>query len=120
MPKTEETTNFLSKFNPMTWIAKIDIAAIESWVVDHVKPISAETLGWIGVLLVHGSTLPIYFTLFTGVNDQPPPIDMTMLIWLGLTALFAQAAVLGNRAMLITIALGFIIQSFLMALIFFR
>ncbi len=118
MPKFSDFSE--SKLNPMYWLRQIDIAKIEKWVIDHVKPISAETLGWIGVLLVHGSTLPLYFALATGVSDQPPPIDMTMLIWLGLTALFAQAAVLGNRAMLITIALGFIVQSFLMATIFFR
>jgi hypothetical protein len=49
-----------------------------------------------------------------------PPMDMVLLIWAGLTAIFVQAAVINNRLILITISLGFMIQSVLMALIFFK
>jgi hypothetical protein len=43
-----------------------------------------------------------------------------LLTWAGLTALFAQACVQRNMLQIITISVGFILQSSLMALIFFR
>jgi hypothetical protein len=45
---------------------------------------------------------------------------MVLLTWAGLAAIFVQAAVINNRLILITISLGFMIQSVLMALIFFK
>jgi len=45
---------------------------------------------------------------------------MVLLLSSGLAALFVQAAVLNNRVQLITISVGFMVQSLLMALIFFR
>jgi len=98
--------------------AFFSVDRIQKWVVDIVAPISAETLNWIGVILIHASTLPMLFAVFTGLSDRMPPIDMVLLIWGGLLALFAQAAVLNNRVQLITISLGFALQAILMALIF--
>ena len=98
----------------------ININNIQKCIVDIVAPISAETLNWIGVVLIHASTIPILLAVFTGLSDRMPPIDMVLLVWGGLLALFAQAAVLNNRVQLITISLGFVIQSMLMAVIFFR
>lgn len=98
--------------------AVFSVDRIQKWVVDIVAPISAETLNWIGVILIHASTLPMLFAVFTGLSDRMPPIDMVLLIWGGLLALFAQAAVLNNRVQLITISLGFALQAILMALIF--
>jgi hypothetical protein len=45
---------------------------------------------------------------------------MVLLLWAGLVALFMQAAVLNNRLQIVTISVGFMLQSVLMALIFFR
>lgn len=104
-------SNFWQKFN---------VDAIQKWVVDHVAPISAETLNWIGVIFIHASTIPSLLAVMAGLSDRMPPIDMVMLVWGGLIALFVQAAVLNNRIQLITISLGFMIQSILLALIFFR
>jgi hypothetical protein len=49
-----------------------------------------------------------------------PSVDMVLLTWSGLVALFAQACVQRNFLNIITIALGFIIQASLMVLIFFK
>lgn len=98
----------------------VDINRIQRWVVDIIAPISAETLSWIGIVLIHASTLPMLFAVFTGLSDRMPPIDMVILMWGGLLALFAQAAVLNNRIQLITISLGFVLQAFILALIFFK
>jgi hypothetical protein len=47
-------------------------------------------------------------------------VDLVLLVWAGLTALFAQATVQRNFLQIITITIGFIVQSSLMALIFFK
>ena len=99
---------------------KFSVDAVQKWVVDHVAPISAETLNWIGVIFIHASTIPSLLAVMAGLTDRMPPIDMVLLIWGGLIALFVQAAVLNNRVQLFTISAGFMIQSVLLALIFFR
>ena len=98
----------------------LDINKVQKWVVDIIAPISAETLNWIGVILIHASTIPALLAVFTGLSDRMPPIDMVLLIWGGLIAMFVQAAVLNNRVQMFTISAGFMIQSILMALIFFK
>jgi hypothetical protein len=45
---------------------------------------------------------------------------MVLLTWLGLACLFMQAAVQKNMLQIITISGGFMLQSVLMALIFFK
>ena len=36
--------------------AIFDVNRIQQWVVDIIAPISAETLNWIGIVLIHAST----------------------------------------------------------------
>jgi hypothetical protein len=45
---------------------------------------------------------------------------MVLLTWMGLACLFMQAAVQRNMLQIITISAGFMVQSVLMALIFFK
>ena len=97
-----------------------NVNRVQQWVVEIVAPISAETLNWIGVILIHASTIPMLLAVLTGLSDRMPPIDMVLLIWGGLIALFVQAAVLNNRVQMFTISAGFMIQSILMAMIFFK
>lgn len=96
---------------------------IKKW-MDHVStvlaPISAETFAWIAVLLLHSSTIPTLLAVLTGLSDRMPTVDMVLLVWAGLLALFAQAAVQKNMLQIVTISLGFVIQCILMALIFFK
>jgi hypothetical protein len=100
--------------------ALVDVDRIQKAIVDTVAPISAETLNWIGVILIHASTVPMLLAVFTGLSDRMPPIDMVILVWGGLVAMFVQAAVINNRIQMFTISAGFMIQSILMALIFFK
>lgn len=102
------------------WWQNIDVNRVVRWATRVVAPISAETLGWLGVVLVHASTVPSLLAVLTGLSDRMPAMDMVLLLWSGLAALFVQAAVLNNRVQLITISVGFMVQSVLMALIFFR
>lgn len=99
---------------------RFDAQKIVNRVAELVAPISAETLQLIGVILIHASIIPTLLALLTGLSDRTPPLDMVLLLWAGLTALFVQAAVINNRLILLTIALGFIAQSAIMALVFFK
>lgn len=96
-----------------------NVDTVQKWIVDHVGPISAETLNWIGVIFIHAATIPSLLAVWTGLSDRMPPLDMVLLIWGGLVALFIQSIVLNNRVQMVTISVGFMVQSVLLALIFF-
>lgn len=98
----------------------LDVKKILDWLQAYMAPISAETLGWLAVVLIHSATIPTLLAVLTGLSDRMPTVDLVLLTWAGLTALFAQACVQRNFLQIVTIAGGFILQSSLMALIFFR
>lgn len=97
-----------------------DIKVIVEWLRAHIAPISAETLGWLSVIFLHAATVPTLIAILTGLSDRMPPVDLVLLVWAGLMALFAQAAVQRNLLIMITVTLGFVLQAGLMALIFFK
>jgi len=98
----------VNKFNPMPWIR------------EHVANISATSLHVISVVLLHSSTLPTLLTLMFGLSDKTPILDMVLLLWAALFAMFAQALIQKNQLIVMLITVGFMIQSVIMALIFFR
>ena len=97
-----------------------DIKSVKDFVQNKFSHISAETLGWMAVLILHASTIPSLLAVMSGLTDRLPRVDLVLLVWAGLTLLFAKAAVQRDMLNLVTIGLGFIIQSTLMALIFFK
>lgn len=101
-------------------VKDFDVKKLLDWLQAHMVPLSAETLGWLAVILIHSATIPTLLAVLTGLSDRMPTVDLVLLVWAGLTALFAQACVQRNMLQIITIAVGFILQSSLMALIFFR
>jgi hypothetical protein len=101
-------------------MANFDVKKIQAWLQEHIAPISAETLGWLAVILIHSATVPTLLAVLTGLSDRMPTVDLVLLTWAGLTALFAQACVQKNFLQIVTIATGFIVQASLMALIFFK
>ena len=104
----------------MMRIKNLDVKKMLDWLQAHVAPVSAETLGWLAVILIHAATLPTLLAVLAGLSDRMPSVDLVLLVWAGLSALFAQACVNRNMLQIITISVGFILQSSLMALIFFR
>jgi hypothetical protein len=85
-----------------------------------ITKISTETIGWIGILLLHGATLPTMLGLMFGMTDKPPSIDMVLIVWAALGMFFIKAIIQRDILNLITIGLGFIMQATLMALVFFK
>jgi hypothetical protein len=56
----------------------------------------------------------------SGLSDTAPSVDLVLMVWTALTLLFVKAAVQKDMLNLVTIALGFIVQAVMMALIFFK
>jgi hypothetical protein len=90
------------------------------WLAQSFHTVSAETLGWMAVILIHGATIPTLLALLTGLSDQTPSVDLVMLMWGGLLLMFGRAVVLRDTLNIVTIGIGFIIQAMIMALILFK
>jgi hypothetical protein len=90
------------------------------WLEQHLPKVSAETLEWLAVILIHCATVPTLLALMTGLSDNVPNLDIVLFMWAGLVLLFLRAVVLRNLLNIITIGLGFIAQAVIMAMILFR
>ena len=103
---------------------KIDFDEIRAHVTEffvaHFSAISADTLGWLAAICLHAATIPTLLALLTGLTDNTPSVDIVMFMWLGLVLLFGRAVILRDLLNIVTIALGFVIQAVLMALILFQ
>lgn len=115
------STYFLQRHvKGLTIMERLNIEKIILVLQSYIAPVSSATLSWLAVILFHSATIPTLISVLTGISDKMPTVDMVLLTWAGLTALFAQAVVQRNFINIVTICLGFIIQSSLMVLIFFR
>ena len=91
-----------------------------AWLEQHLPKVSAETLGWLAVVLIHCATIPTLLALLTGLSDRTPSLDIILFMWAGLVLLFMRAVVLKDALNIITIGVGFIAQAVLMAMILFK
>jgi uncharacterized protein with PQ loop repeat len=100
-----------------------DIFNMDLWVKtikEHAPHISAETAGWIAVVLLHLATIPTMIAIMTGLTEKMPPVDMVLFSWLGLFLFFIKATIQRDLLNIVTIGFGFFIQASLMALIIFK
>ena len=102
----------------MNWAPSI--IAMKTFLTDSLAKISANTLGWLAVIVLHAATVPGLLAMLTGLSDRPPGLDMVLFVWTGLVLLFLRAIVLKDMLNIITIGVGFIVQAVLMALILFK
>lgn len=93
---------------------------VRKFFVDHLKGITADTLGWMAAIVLHLATIPSLLALMTGLSDKPPTVDIVMFIYAALILLFAKAIILKDQLNIITIGSGFIAQSAIMAFILFK
>ena len=103
-------------------IIKLDalLNSLRAWLEQHLPKASAETLGWLAVVVIHCATIPTLLALLTGLSDSVPNLDVVLFMWAGLILLFFRAVVLKDMLNIITIGLGFITQAVIMAMILFR
>ncbi len=100
-----------------------DLFNLDLWVKnikEHAPHISAETAGWIAVVLLHMATIPTMVAILTGLTEKMPPVDMVLFSWLGLFLFFIKATIQKDLLNIVTSGLGFFIQAALLALIVFK
>jgi len=99
---------------------KFDISYIKTLITEKLSHLSAETMGWLAVIVLHASTIPSLLAVMAGLTDRLPGVDLVLLVWTGLSLLFVKAAVQKDMLNLVTIGFGFFFQAVMMALIFFK
>jgi hypothetical protein len=97
------------------WSAKLN-----RWMRMRRERITVNSLTWMATVLLHLATVPSLLGVMMAWTDQMPQLDLVIMIWAALAALFAQAMIQKNSLLTATNAAGFMMQCVLMALIFFR
>ena len=100
-----------------------DFFDLDLWVKnikEHAPHVSAETMGWIAVVLLHLATLPTMIAVLTGLTEKMPPVDMVLFSWAGLLCFFIKAVIQKDLLNIVTIGFGFFVQASLLALIVFK
>ena len=80
----------------------------------------AEIGGWLGMILIHGATIPTSVSVIMGWSSDLPPLDMVLLIWSGLFLFFIRALARFDWLYLVSNAVGFMLQSTLLAIILYQ
>jgi uncharacterized protein with PQ loop repeat len=100
-----------------------DLFDLNQWVKnikEHAPQVSAETMGWIAVILLHLATLPTMIAILTGLTEKMPPVDLVLFAWAGLFCFFIKATIQKDLLNIVTIGFGFFVQAALLALIVFK
>lgn len=87
---------------------------------NSIRGISIEGINWTALLTLQAVLLPSLLGLMSGLTDNVPPIDIVLILYAAMALLYVKAILEKNVISLIIIGTGFIGQSVLMALIFFK
>jgi len=85
-----------------------------------IRQVSIDGINWTALIALHCITIPSFSGLMLHLTDATPPIDMLLILWGAMALFYIKAILEKNVVSLIIIGLGFIMQSVLMALIFFK
>jgi hypothetical protein len=100
-----------------------DMFDLDLWVKgikEHAPHVSAETMGWVAVVLMHLATIPTMIAVLTGLTEKMPPVDLVLFVWAGLFAFFIKATIQKDLLNIVTIGFGFFVQAAILALIVFK
>ena len=93
---------------------------VYSFLKEHLGHISAHTLGWVTIILMHFASIPTLIAVLLAQSDKLPPVDLMIFIWAALTTLFFKSLIERNFLYISTICMGFLAQTVLMGLILFK
>jgi hypothetical protein len=93
---------------------------IWTWIKEHLGHISAHTLGWLTIILLHLASIPTLLSVLMAQNDKLPSVDLMIFVWSGLITLFFKSLIERNFLYIATICLGFCAQTVIMSLILFK
>ena len=82
----------------------------------NVKTIS-EIGGWIGMILIHGATVPTTMSVILGYSSELPPLSMVLLVWSGLFLFLLRAVVAKDTLYIVSNTIGFFFNTILLTLI---
>ena len=72
------------------------------------------------MVLIHGATIPTSISVIMGWSSDLPPLDMGVLSWSGLFLFFIRALARIDWLYLVSNAVGFFLQSVLLAIILYQ
>lgn len=78
----------------------------------------ADVAGWLGMVCIHGATVPVSLRAIAG-GTQLPPLEMVLMIWAGLALFLLNAIANKNTLYIVSNAIGFALQTLLLSLIVF-
>ena len=87
---------------------------------EHLGHISAHTLGWITIVLLHFAAVPTLLAMILAQSDKLPPYDLMIIVWAALTTLFFKSLIEKNFLYVSTICVGFIGQVVMLGMIVFK
>jgi hypothetical protein len=96
------------------------VQQVLGFLINHVPKITADTLEWLALVVLHCTTVPTMMAMMAGLTDRAPSLDIVLFVWTGLILLFARAVLLKNMFNIVTNGAGFIAQAFALAFILFK
>lgn len=80
---------------------------------------TADSLAWFSILIFNAATIPTFIAVMSGHSQKMPPLDIVVMIWVGLLMYFIRSVILKDMLMTVTLGLGFATQAILLGVIFF-
>ena len=80
----------------------------------------SEFGGWCGMILIQSSTIPVSISIIRGNVERIPPIDMTIMIWVGLFLFLLRAIANKDSLYIVSNSVGFFFQTILLVLIAYK
>lgn len=80
----------------------------------------SEFGGWCGMVLIQSSTIPVSISIIRGNAERIPPVDMTVMIWVGLFFFLLRAIANKDNLYIVSNSVGFFFQTILLILIAFK
>lgn len=87
---------------------------------NHLGHLSAHTLGWITIVLLHFAAVPTLLAMILAQSDKLPPYDLMIFVWAALTTMFFKSLIEKNFLYVSTICVGFIGQVVMLGMIVFK
>ena len=84
------------------------------------KKLISNITGWIGMLFIQSSTLPVTYKVLMGESTHIPPMNMVALVWIGIVFYLIRAIIQRDIVHITSNVIGFITQSLLLSLIVFK
>jgi len=78
----------------------------------------SEMLGWFGVIIIQGSTLPITTRAIISNNVDLPPFDLIFLVWSGLLLLLIRSLTVKDYLYIASNSIGLTLNTVLLAILF--